>query len=52
MSERMKKAISDIEDCIAKADITGLREIDQSLDGLKNMVEDHVMKIAGQGGDW
>lgn len=49
---KFKKAHSEMQDCIALADIAELRDIDQSLDDLKSMVEDHVCALAGINGDY
>lgn len=52
MNEQSRQANTNMQDAISKADLTELREISKSLDDLKAMVEDHIMAIAGQGGDW
>lgn len=50
--DKLNKARKDIIDCIANADITDLRVIDKALDALKDEVDEHILKLSGQGGDW
>lgn len=50
--EKFNHANAEIQDCISSADATELQQIRLSLLDLQAMVEQHMMKIAGQGGDW
>lgn len=45
--DKLNKARKDVLDCIANADIAGLRMIDKSLDALKDAVDEHIMKLSG-----
>ena len=49
---KFKEAHSIMQDCISAAEIDELRKINQSLDDLKSMIEDHMMALAGHGGDY
>lgn len=46
------EVISNMEDQISKAGLEKLREIKVVLDDLKDMADDHILAIAGQGGDF
>lgn len=50
--EKLHTAQSMLEDCLAAADVTELRRIDNILDDLKSSVEDNVLALAGIGGDY
>lgn len=50
--EKVNVAVSELQDAISCADITELRHINNILDDLKSMIEDHMMALAGHGGDY
>lgn len=49
---QLSKSEAMIQDCIAAADIAELREIDAVLDSLKDIIDENILSMAGQCGDY
>lgn len=49
---KFNKSQAEMQDCIAAANISELREIDHALDDLREMIEDNVSALSGACGDY
>lgn len=50
--DKLNAAKEELEACIATANLSELLDIDNLLDDLKDIVEDNVSALAGNGGDY